>query len=328
MGLYTDVGYLNFDYVWHNSPTFTFIVGGRGTGKTYGALKYVIDNEITFVYMRRTQTQLDIINNNEFSPFRAIDQDITTHKINHQIGGVYSSSGERIGYTVALSTISNVRGFSASDIECIIYDEFIPEKHERPIKEETSAFLNAYETINRNRELEGWHPVRVFALANSNRLDNPLFTELGLIPLVEKQIKKNRPVQTYADRGIMIVLLTGSRISEEKSGTALYQIATAGYKDMALGNDFSVSYTGCRSLPLIEYVPLIECGGFYMYRHKSGRDVYVTRHKSGTFESAEIEYFKKYYRKSVLQKALSNRLYFDCFDSKANFIKTFDLPAF
>jgi hypothetical protein len=39
-----------------------------------------------------------------------------------------------IGYTCALSTLSNMRGFDASDIQLLICDEFIPEKHERLLK--------------------------------------------------------------------------------------------------------------------------------------------------------------------------------------------------
>ena len=40
----------------------------------------------------------------------------------------------------------------ASDI---IFAEFIPEAHERLIKNEAAALFNFYETINRNRELDG-----------------------------------------------------------------------------------------------------------------------------------------------------------------------------
>ena len=62
MGLYDNNGYLDIEKIIRCGQPFIFIVGGRGTGKTYGMLKYVLDNNIPFIYMRRTQAQADIIN--------------------------------------------------------------------------------------------------------------------------------------------------------------------------------------------------------------------------------------------------------------------------
>ena len=91
---------------------------------------------------------------------------------------------------LALSTISNVRGFDATDRDVLIYDEFIPERHERPIKDEATAFFNAIETIQRNRELEGKDPLTVLCLANANELANPLFIELKLVKRAMALIRK------------------------------------------------------------------------------------------------------------------------------------------
>ena len=35
--------------------TFNFIFGGRGIGKTYSMLKYLIENKIRFIYLRTYQ---------------------------------------------------------------------------------------------------------------------------------------------------------------------------------------------------------------------------------------------------------------------------------
>ena len=42
--LYLKSGYLNYSEVLDSGVPFIFIVGGRGTGKTYGALKWVHEN--------------------------------------------------------------------------------------------------------------------------------------------------------------------------------------------------------------------------------------------------------------------------------------------
>ena len=182
-----------------DASPFIFIVGGRGSGKTYGAIQYALKEHRTFFFMRRTQTQIDLIKNDSFSPFKAVDESIIVSSINKNLTGVYrgsqnsdgtwSPAGSPKGYMCALSTISNIRGFDASSVDLIIFDEFIGEAHERPIKNEGQAFLNAYETINRNRELNGQEPVKVLALANSNSLANPIFVELQLVTPVEKMLR-------------------------------------------------------------------------------------------------------------------------------------------
>ena len=67
--LYLENGYLNIDYILGLGFTFTAIVGGRGTGKTFGILKYLVENHKKFLHVRRTKTQRELIDmdaNNNF----------------------------------------------------------------------------------------------------------------------------------------------------------------------------------------------------------------------------------------------------------------------
>ena len=54
--MYTEAGYIDFDYIMKDPNVFKFIIGGRGSGKTYGAIKWALDNGKTMMFMRRTQT--------------------------------------------------------------------------------------------------------------------------------------------------------------------------------------------------------------------------------------------------------------------------------
>ena len=85
-----------------------------------------------------------------------------------------------------------------------IFDEFIPERHERPIKNEGAAFLNAYETMNRNRELQGYKPIQTLCLANANDLGNPIFMELGLVSRAMRMQQTGKTMSLLRDRGIGI----------------------------------------------------------------------------------------------------------------------------
>lgn len=285
--LYLNSGYLNFDFILAQKQPFNFIVGGRGTGKTYGVLSKAAAGELgKIVYMRRTQAQADIISKPEFSPFRSIDDEITVKPVTKYNAGIYKGeSGEPLGYIVALSTISNLRGFDMSDVDTLIYDEFIAERHERPIKQEGTAFLNCYETINRNRELQGRKPLTVICLANANNLSNPVFIELGLVSKAEKMERDKQEFSILPKRGIALFVLTESPISQAKSETAIYKL-TAGseFYRMSIDNDFRLDREGCGALPIKEFIPICTINNLTFYRHKSSALYYVADFKNGGCE--------------------------------------------
>ena len=61
MQLYDSNGYFDFPAVRKLGYPFNLITGGRGTGKTFGGLVDMIETHTDFIFMRRTQTQLDAI---------------------------------------------------------------------------------------------------------------------------------------------------------------------------------------------------------------------------------------------------------------------------
>lgn len=308
MNVYQKSGYVDIEKILSFGMPFNFIIGGRGTGKTYGALKHVYENKIRFMLMRRTQAQCDLINKPEFNPFKALCGDFnisisvkSISKYNSMLIEENEDDYSILGYTCALSTIANMRGFDASDVKLMIYDEFIPERHERQIKNEGSAFLNSYETINRNRELKNEKPLQVLCLANAFNIANAIFLELGLVGICEKMKLKNNDFYMNKERGITISMLNDSQISKKKKETALYKISSGAYTEMALSNDFAYNdASDVKSLPLKEYRLLCSVGEIHIYKHKSKREFYISEHRTGTgdkFKSDEVDlmrYRKKY----------------------------------
>lgn len=308
MNLYMENGYANMSAIMALNLPFNFVVGGRGTGKTYTTLAELYNNKIKFMLMRRTQTQLDTINKPEFSPFKSLNRDMDINvgvlSISKYNGAFYnmvegekpntiSPEGLPIGYTCALSTVANLRGFDASDVEVLLYDEFIPEAHERPIKNEGAAFLNAYETINRNRELYGRNPLQVVALANANDLANPIFLEMGIATVAEKMLRKGQSYSIDRERGIGLFFLSDSPISERKKRTALYRACGRDFEDMALNNIFvSEDSATIKSVQLKEYRPIVAIGELCVYEHKRNSTYHCCTHISGSpprFGTGEVE---------------------------------------
>lgn len=159
---------------------FNFIIGNRGSGKTYGAkkraIKLFLDKGYQFVYLRRFQDELnetaesyfnDIIVNNEFP-------DVVIEYRN----GEYFINDQLAGYAMALTKAKDYKSISYPLVYFIIFDEFLIEDngYARYLKNEVKQFLNFYMSIDRYRGCV------VFFLANSVSMINPytLYFDLQL----------------------------------------------------------------------------------------------------------------------------------------------------
>lgn len=289
MNIYDKNGYLDMDKIINLPYAFIFVVGARGIGKTYGALKYAIDNRVKTMLMRRTQQQCDFVSKAQFAPIKTICDDehieYEVRSLSQSSAGYYLNGEETpLMVTCALSTISNMRGFDSSDINLIIYDEFIPESHERTMKNEAEAFLNAYETINRNREINGGKAVKCLCLSNSNDILNPIFISLKLVDVVGKMAEKGNDYYVDNKRGFAVIMPTNSPISREKNATALYKLAGDEFKSMALSNKFeNAKSRNVRHMNIAEFRPVAKIGEINIYRHKSLNQYYCTPYLSGVF---------------------------------------------
>lgn len=293
MNIYQENGYADMASIIECGCPFIIVCGGRGTGKTFGALEYVLQRKKHFIFLRRTEKQLGIVAKPEFSPFRPINRahgwTYGAYKLGKDQYGIAQLDDkgkpieDPVGYALALTTFSNIRGISAEDVEIIIHDEVIPEKHERDIRDEGEAVLNAYETINRNRELTGGSPLIYLGMTNANRPDSPVFEALGISRRIELMQTRHQLCSIMKDRGIAVFNLADSPISARKAETAIYKL-TAGsdFSKMAISNDFGGDRTQVRPSPLGEYRPVVQIGMLCIYRHKSRRELYATTHVIGT----------------------------------------------
>lgn len=314
MSLYLENGYLNMKRIFDYNAPFTFVIGARRTGKTYGAFYNAIleKDKKPFGIMRRTNGEMEIMTSPEYNPFRELNIDYnwsygiyanpaTKRRtcnvyMQREEDGSIEPYGEPIAPVFALSTFASVRGFGGSNIERIIYDEFIPENHVRKIRDEGNALMNLYETINGNRELKGKQPLQMICLANSNRIDNEILVSFGLVNTLINNRKKGQEIYYNKKSGILVVDVLNSPISKKKAETALYKAtktAKNGFREMALENEFpEFSKSVYKSLPLNSVNPIVSVGEITIYTTKTGNVLYCTTHKSGnpeTFGTSDLE---------------------------------------
>ena len=279
--LYTKAGWVNWDYIMSQPESIISVVGARGTGKTYGVMKWLIEHDKRFIYVRRLKTQLDECRKDVGNPFKKLNFDLDMNIKPFPAGGTVSFNidergGKNVAVGVALSVVANIRGVDYSDYDYIVFDEFISSDGERPIKNEFQAFLNFYETVNRNREIEGRTAVKCIMLGNANRISNAYFTGWHCMRRVLNMIRGKQYVWRTDDRTRMIILLIDSPISEKKQDTVLYQNANNDFIMMALDNAFRTDETRIKSEPLKEYIHIVSVGEIGIYKHKSKRKYYVS----------------------------------------------------
>lgn len=296
MKLYNHDGWANMPDIIESETPFVLVISGRGTGKTYGGIKYLLEEKIPFIYLRRTASQMELVSKDEFSPIVKIGSDLGMSLVcvplSKYASGVFMIDddgkplGEALAFNMALSTIANARSFDASRIKVILYDECIPERHERQTmgKFEDQAFLQMYESVNRNREMFGEPPVKCVCLANANNLEAPILQALNCIRILDNMKKKGQTQYVNKTLGLSVFLLKNSPISAEKRNTALYRLTLnqGDFNDMALDNEFSHdNYTDIANRPLSEYTPVASIGSICLYRHKYDYTWYVSETISG-----------------------------------------------
>lgn len=291
MNLYNNEGYLNIEAIAEHGSWLKVIIGARQIGKTYGTLLYHLQHNIPHILLRRTTEELDMITGPETNPYKVFEPEYRTAifksgkflSIND-----YDAEGAKLlparGMVLSLAQIAHIRGFSGSQYESIIFDEFIPEKHIHKFRSEGDALLNAYTTINGNRELQGRPPCRLWLLANSNDINNSILESLNLTDEVIKMRGKGRE---YSEKdGVLIVQPAASRISQMRKETALMKVINRNseFYGMAIDNDFSydksplISAQSTKHLqPLFAYPPLYAWEGsniIYICRQQHKKNVY------------------------------------------------------
>lgn len=241
------------------------IVGGRNTGKTYSSLKDAKINNKGFIFIKRTNLdvnnlcagghvhsqKLDMDFDFDLSPFADLNADmgwnVKANKIYDGLGGFWDYndsnellSGKPIGYIFSLNRVAKFKGFGGlRDCEEMIFDEFIASPWERISREEGNQVLELYKTVSRDREHRGKPPLKLICLANANDISNPLFNTLQITDDVAKMVEDGK--EYLCIRGILIHLIKDSdEFYEKEASTKIYEaMHDTVWGRMAFDNEFS-----------------------------------------------------------------------------------------
>ncbi len=212
---------------------FNFIVGDRGGGKSFGTLEYCVRQFLKrgreFVYLRRYERELE---DSLPTLFQAIEKEQKFPGHSLYVKGNRLYCDDRVmGYAVALSTSMKRKSVNYSNVEYIIFEEFmvdgVTSRYLGSGDKEVVIFENFYETVDRLRD-----STRVFFIANAFSMVNIYFTHY--------KIRLTPPYKKYNRIGnIMVCIWHDEGYRKAKQNTRFYDIVKeTEFADHAYGNKF------------------------------------------------------------------------------------------
>lgn len=312
-------GYLNMDIFLDINVPFIVIVGPRGIGKTYGVYQRSLIRNETIFSVRRKEKQYKLMVEKETSPLQdpyidaGIDYDI--EKVADGVSCAYINN-DRKNVTVFFTYAANLvdlRGFSGRAFKTILYDEGVPEGKERKRKGEGLAILHGYETINRNRELNGLKPVKFILMCNYDTADADIFIQLKIVS--ELYRLKPGKCKYIEKRGLLIFNTGETPISKKKKETALYQLVGEGeFADVAIKNISPTQFAPCLVLPYKELKLKFNIGEISVFWWNRGKKYYVSHRHNKSASNYEVKTkginrLKIMEKEFILNYALDNVVY-------------------
>ena len=205
---------------------FNFVVGNRGSGKTYGGKDWAIRDFIKtgsqFIYLRRYKQELKKLR----TFFMDIAGAYPTHTFEVK-GMTFWIDGQEAGYAIPLSTAKIEKSTAYPMVNKILFDEFVIDKGTyHYLADEVVNFLELYETVARMRD-----NVRVFFFSNAITISNPYFLYFKLdLPHKNTIVRKG---------DILLELVQESEFIEAKKKTRFGKlISGTEYADYSIENKF------------------------------------------------------------------------------------------
>lgn len=172
------------------------IITGRSAGKTFTLKRFMAQEGLAgrrFVYVRRRQTEMDGGMLDTF--FEKIQSFGYFDEVNFGFEkGVFTADKIPIGYAVPLSTSVNFRSVDFTNVEYIIFEEFVilEDANHKYLKDEVTKFLELYSTVARD------HDVTCFLIGNKISSYNPYFIYFDIIPPISG-------IKTYKDFSVQVL---------------------------------------------------------------------------------------------------------------------------
>ena len=230
------------NHILGRNAVFNYVVGGRGTGKTYRCkwwlIKRAIKTRRPFIYLRRYETEFedkgkffsDVLD--RFPQFEFKIEGMTAYarrKQTEEEAREHENDYFEIVYFAALSKALIKKSVPYNLVDYIVFDEFIIDRKKMHyLPNEATAFLDFYNTVDRFQDR-----VKVLFLANAVALVNPYFVYFNLSP------RRGKEFTLSPDGFHCVEIVSAQQYKEYVNSTRFGQmIANTEYYDYAVDNRF------------------------------------------------------------------------------------------
>lgn len=295
---FTDDGWLTVAPLFECEQAFCTAVSARGPGKTYSAINWLTEHcteEAKFIHMRRTKTELEEMEAE--NPYKEINRDFDRkiEMVREKKKTRVLRDGEPIGVHMSLHGVSGVRGINMFDYKYWLFDEIIPEHGAYKKKREDIIMSNAYESINRNRELKGEPPIKLVMLSNLNAYYSEILEAFGYTDELERMHEAD-PIAIIADKDRKLLMVNNTDISSRKQDTALYRVTKSKeFVDMALNNAKNDSVMPIKNYARNTYTYLVTLGEVNVNQLKNGQYYLTKSNKPNEPDKATLIRWSKIY---------------------------------
>ena len=192
------------DLITYEEAVIYLIWSRRGPGKTYSFLWSGYYYPLKFIFLRRTNDDVDFMCDEkmDLSPYKDVcrDKNIKVKAIKHKegLGAFYNTTidddgnevptGAPIGLIASLARFKSLKSVGLSEFNYVVLDEFIPQPGEVVRRKEGEQLLSSYMTINRDRQKRGIPPLKLILFGNAEQVVTPITMTLEVVDdMVELQ---------------------------------------------------------------------------------------------------------------------------------------------
>ena len=208
--------YYSYDKLFSYNFLLGFVIGERGTGKTFGAkvamLKKFLKSGEQFIYLRRYKTELDTalatfwddLQSNGY--FKDNKLEVKKSKMLTK----FKCDGKVCGFAIPLSTANILKSTAFPKVKTIVFDEFILDGASgtyRYLKNEVTMMLDVIETVGRLRDIQ------VIFLGNALSVVNPYFSYFNL------DLPYSGEFRTFKNGAIVINYIKNLKYREAKKNS-------------------------------------------------------------------------------------------------------------
>lgn len=289
--------YLSKDLIEYPDAWCYAVYSRRGIGKTYGALNLFREQDIKFVYIKRTNEDIDFICSKNTllsvdpSPFYPINRDkgcnVIPKLVKKGFGAFYNADSEDniigapIGYILSLNAVKRIKGYDLSEVDIMLLDEFIPQKGEIVKLSEGEMLLDAYMTISRDRLERGREPLKLILFANAEEISTPITNTLEITDLIAGM--KDKTHYYDPERDILIHHITEKEIPiTETARKGIFKgMYNTDWFDKSFGGEFSGNdFSNIVNMPLKNMQGMIKLKykrkDYFIYYHPIKSIYYMT----------------------------------------------------